>query len=198
MSSNTNLDFVKFVKNKKHAKPDDDDLYEIDFLGRKKEGISFNDTIPNDVKKLVIKEGELSLSDLLSKNKNKILEEPKKKENGEKNKKEENKDEKQSEDEEEISRGNDSYNESEDFEENINHFIGHKRENVDEMEEIIKEIKERSEGLKRRNKNEYEEESEEKEEKKKKKKKREKKENKENKKSKKEKVKNIIDKKENE
>ena len=90
MSSNTNLDFVKFVRNKRHAKPDDEDLYEIDFLGRKKEGISFNDTNRNEVKKLKIKEGEISLADFLSKNNNKIIEEPKRKENKEKNKKEKN------------------------------------------------------------------------------------------------------------
>ena len=116
MSSNINLEFVKFVKNKKHAKPKDDDLYEIDFLGRKKEGVSFNDTIPNDVKKIKIKEGELSLSDLLSKNKNKIIVEPKKKENNEKNKKNKNDKKSDNEEEEELSnKGNDSYNESEDF-----------------------------------------------------------------------------------
>ena len=147
MSSNTNLDFVKFVKNKKHAKPDDDELYEIDFLGRKKEGISFNDTNRNDVKKLKIKDGEISLADLLSKNKNKIIEEPKRKENKEKNKKEEKKEEKDSEDEDDYSKENDSYNESDDYsEDKINHYIGHKREGgVDEMEEIINEIKNRSE-----------------------------------------------------
>ena len=52
MSSQTNLDFVKFVKNKRHAKIDEEDLYEIDFLGRKKDGISFNDSKRNDVKKM--------------------------------------------------------------------------------------------------------------------------------------------------
>ena len=79
----TDLDFVKFAKQKKHAKPDMEDLYEIDFLGRKKEGISFNDTIRNEVKKPKLKEGELSLSDYLTKNKNKIIEEPKKEEKDE-------------------------------------------------------------------------------------------------------------------
>ena len=188
MSSNTNLEFVKFVKNKKHAKPKDDDLYEIDFLGRKKEGVSFNDTIPNDVKKIKIKEGELSLSDLLSKNKNKIIVEPRKKENNEKNKKNKNDKKSDNEEEEELSnKGNDSYNESEDFEENINHYIGHKRENIGEMEEIIKEIKERSEGLNKRKINEDEEEFEEKKDKKEKKKKKKKKDKNNKKENKKEK-----------
>ena len=74
----TDIDFVKFVKNRKHAKPEMEDLYEIDFLGRKKEGISFNDTVRNDVKKPKLSEGESSLTDFLSKNLNKIIEEPKK------------------------------------------------------------------------------------------------------------------------
>ena len=149
MSSNTNLDFVKFVRNKKHAKPDDEDLYEIDFLGRKKEGISFNDTNRNDVKKLKIKEGEISLADYLSKNKNKIIEEPTRKENNEKNKKVNKNEEKDSEDEEE-SKENESYNESEDYsEDKINHYIGHKRENLDDIDEIIKEMRDRSEGLRK-------------------------------------------------
>ena len=69
----TDIDFVKFVKNRKHAKPEMEDLYEIDFLGRKKEGISFNDTVRNDVKKPKLAEGESSLTDFLTKNKNKIL-----------------------------------------------------------------------------------------------------------------------------
>ena len=130
----TDIDFVKFVRQKKHAKPDMEDLYEIDFLGRKKAGISFNDTIRNEVKKPKLKEGELSLSDLLSKNKNKIIEEPKK--------------EIIKEDKDE------SGNESDDLsEENINHFIGGEKNNIDEMEEMIKEIKDRSQMLKnKRNK----------------------------------------------
>ena len=166
MSSNTNLDFVKFVKTKKHAKPDDDELYEIDFLGRKKEGISFNDSNRNEVKKLKIKEGEISLADFLSKNNNKIIEEPKRKENQAKNKKEKKNEEQNSEDEEDLSKENDSYNESEDYSEGkINHYIGHKRENVDEMEEIIKEIRNRSEGPKnKKNEKSSDNESAEKEE----------------------------------
>ena len=205
MSSNTNLDFVKFVKNKKHAKPDDDELYEIDFLGRKKEGISFNDTNRNDVKKLKIKDGEISLADFLTKNKNKIIEEPKRKEN-EKNKKEEKKVEKDSEDEDDYSKENDSYNESDDYsEDKINHYIGHKRENVDEMEEIINEIKNRTEGPKKNeedsnnsdNENSEKDENEDNnEEKKEKEKKSEENEKKERKKKKKEKKKKNKEKKE--
>ena len=125
-SENLNLEFVNFVKNKKHAKPDDDDLYEIDFLGRKKEGISFNDTNRNEVKKLKIKDGELSLADFLSKNKNKIIEEPKRK-NSENIEKKKKKEEKESEDEEDELNENISYDESEDYsEDRINHYIGHK------------------------------------------------------------------------
>ena len=156
-SENLNLEFVNFVKNKKHAKPDDDDLYEIDFLGRKKEGISFNDTNRNEVKKLKIKDGELSLADFLSKNKNKIIEEPKRKnyENIEKKKKKE----KESEDEEDELNENISYDESEDYsEDRINHYIGHKnkKKDIDEIEETIKEIQKRSQRAQDniRNKNE--------------------------------------------
>ena len=155
-SENLNLEFVNFVKNKKHAKPDDDDLYEIDFLGRKKEGISFNDTNRNEVKKPKIKEGELSLADFLSKNKNKIIEEPKRKksENIEKKKKKE-----ESEDEEDELNDNISYDESEDYsEDRINHYIGHKnkKKDIDEIEETIKEIQKRSQRAQDniRNKNE--------------------------------------------
>ena len=131
----TDIDFVKFVKQRKHAKPDMEDLYEIDFLGRKKAGISFNDTVRNDVKKAKLKEGDISLSDFLSKNKNKIVEEPKK----EINIKEE-KDE--------------SDNDSDDLsEEKINHYIGGEKNNIDEMEEIINEIKDRTQIIKsKRNK----------------------------------------------
>ena len=131
----TDIDFVKFVKQRKHAKPDMEDLYEIDFLGRKKAGISFNDTVRNDVKKAKLKEGDISLSDFLSKNKNKIIEEPKK----EINIKEE-KDE--------------SDNDSDDLsEEKINHYIGGEKNNIDEMEEIINEIKDRTQIIKsKRNK----------------------------------------------
>ena len=131
----TDIDFVNFVRQRKHAKPDMEDLYEIDFLGRKKAGVSFNDTIRNEVKKPKLKEGELSLSDLLSNNKNKVIEEPKK----EINIKEEKED---------------SGNESDDLsEEKINHFIGGEKNNVDEMEEMIKEIKDRTQILKnKRNK----------------------------------------------
>ena len=140
-SENLNLEFVNFVKNKKHAKPDDDDLYEIDFLGRKKEGISFNDTKRNEVKKPKIKDGELSLADFLTKNKNKIIEEPKRKksENIEKNKKKEEK-ESEGEDEEDELNENISYDESEDYsEDRINHYIGHKnkKKDIDEIEETI-------------------------------------------------------------
>ena len=120
----TDLDFVKFAKQKKHAKPDMEDLYEIDFLGRKKEGISFNDTIRNEVKKPKLKEGELSLSDYLTKNKNKIIEEPKKEEKDE---------------------NEESVNESEEYsEDKINHFIGGEKNNIDEIEEMINEIKDRA------------------------------------------------------
>ena len=133
-SKKLDIEFVKFVKNKKHAKPDIDDLYEIDFLGRKKEGISFNDTKRNEVKKLKIKEGELSLSDFLSKNINKIIEEPKRKENKENDKKKKE-EEKESEDEEENLKDNDSYNESEDYsEDKINHYIGRKRNITNEID----------------------------------------------------------------
>ena len=158
MTSNTNLEFVKFVKNKKHAKPDDDELYEIDFLGRKKEGVSFNDTNRNEVKKLKLKEGEISLADFLSKNNNKIIEEPKRKENKDKNKKEiKNEKESEDEDEDDYSKENDSFVESEDYsEDKINHYIGHKKK-IDEMDEIIKEIKERSEGPKKNKKKIYDE-----------------------------------------
>ena len=155
-SKKLDIEFVKFVKNKKHAKPDIDDLYEIDFLGRKKEGISFNDTQRNEVKKLKIKEGELSLSDFLSKNINKIIEEPKRKENKEKDKKKkEEEKEKESEDEEENLKDNDSYNESDDyFEDKINHYIGRKRNITNEIDEIIQEIKERAKGPQKKNKKE--------------------------------------------
>ena len=131
----TDIDFVKFVRQRKHAKPDMEDLYEIDFLGRKKAGISFNDTVRNDVKKPKLAEGESSLTDFLTKNKNKIIEEPKK----EINIKEE-KDE--------------SDNDSDDLsEEKINHYIGGEKNNIDEMEEIINEIKDRTQIIKnKRNK----------------------------------------------
>ena len=125
----TDIDFVKFVKQRKHAKPDMEDLYEIDFLGRKKAGVSFNDTVRNEVKKVKLKEGDTSLSDFLSKNKNKIVEEPKK---------EIIKEEKEESD-----------NDSEDFsEEKINHYIGGEKNNIDEMEEIINEIKDRTQIIK--------------------------------------------------
>ena len=125
----TDIDFVKFVKQRKHAKPDMEDLYEIDFLGRKKAGVSFNDTVRNEVKKAKLKEGDTSLSDFLSKNKNKIVEEPKK---------EIIKEEKEESD-----------NDSEDFsEEKINHYIGGEKNNIDEMEEIINEIKDRTQIIK--------------------------------------------------
>ena len=135
----TDIDFVKFVRQRKHAKPDMEDLYEIDFLGRKREGISFNDTIRNDVKKPKLKEGELSLSDFLTKNKDKIIEEPKK-ENDINRKEQEIKEE--------------SDNESDDLsEERINHYIGGEKNNIDEMQEIINEIKNRTEIIKnKRNK----------------------------------------------
>ena len=166
-SENLNLEFVNFVRNKKHAKPDDDDLYEIDFLGRKKEGISFNDTNRNEVKKPKIKEGEISLADYLSKNKNKIVEEPKRKESKDIEKKKK-KEEKESEDEEDELNENNSYDESEDYsEERINHYIGHKnkKNDIDEIEETIKEIQERSQraqnNIKKRNESEDSEDSEE-------------------------------------
>ena len=138
----TDIDFVKFVRQRKHAKPDMEDLYEIDFLGRKREGISFNDTIRNDVKKPKLKEGELSLSDFLTKNKDKIIEEPKK-ENDINRKEQEIKEEKEESD-----------NESDDLsEERINHYIGGEKNNIDEMQEIINEIKNRTEIIKnKRNK----------------------------------------------
>ena len=126
----TDIDFVKFVKQRKHAKPDMEDLYEIDFLGRKKAGVSFNDTVRNEVKKTKLKEGDTSLSDFLSKNKNKIVEEPKKEINIKEEKEE-------------------SDNDSEDFsEEKINHYIGGEKNNIDEMEEIINEIKDRTQIIK--------------------------------------------------
>ena len=126
----TDIDFVKFVKQRKHAKPDMEDLYEIDFLGRKKAGVSFNDTVRNEVKKAKLKEGDISLSDFLSKNKNKIVEEPKKEINIKEEKEE-------------------SDNDSEDFsEEKINHYIGGEKNNIDEMEEIINEIKDRTQIIK--------------------------------------------------
>ena len=126
----TDIDFVKFVKQRKHAKPDMEDLYEIDFLGRKKAGVSFNDTVRNEVKKVKLKEGDTSLSDFLSKNKNKIVEEPKKEINIKEEKEE-------------------SDNDSEDFsEEKINHYIGGEKNNIDEMEEIINEIKDRTQIIK--------------------------------------------------
>ena len=166
-SENLNLEFVNFVRNKKHAKPDDDDLYEIDFLGRKKEGISFNDTNRNEVKKPKIKEGEISLADYLSKNKNKIVEEPKRKESKDIEKKKK-KEEKESEDEEDELNENNSYDESEDYsEERINHYIGHKnkKNDIDEIEETIKEIQERSQraqnNIKKRNESEDSKDSEE-------------------------------------
>ena len=165
-SENLNLEFVNFVRNKKHAKPDDDDLYEIDFLGRKKEGISFNDTNRNEVKKPKIKEGEISLADYLSKNKNKIVEEPKRKESKDIEKKKK-KEEKESEDEEDELNENNSYDESEDYsEERINHYIGHKnkKNDIDEIEETIKEIQERSQraqnNIKKRNESEDSKDSE--------------------------------------
>ena len=146
----TDIDFVKFVRQRKHAKPDMEDLYEIDFLGRKKEGISFNDTIRNDVKKPKLQEGESSLSDFLTKNKDKIIEEPKK---------EEKIKGKESEEEEENDVNDEkgekvSDNESDDYsEEKINHFIGGEKNNVDEMQEIINEIKNSTEMIKnKRNK----------------------------------------------
>jgi len=169
-SENLNLEFVNFVRNKKHAKPDDDDLYEIDFLGRKKEGISFNDTNRNEVKKPKIKEGEISLADYLSKNKNKIVEEPKRKESKdiEKKKKKEEKESEDEEDEEDELNENNSYDESEDYsEERINHYIGHKnkKNDIDEIEETIKEIQERSQraqnNIKKRNESEDSKDSEE-------------------------------------
>ena len=131
----TDIDFVKFVKQRKHAKPDMEDLYEIDFLGRKKAGVSFNDTVRNEVKKAKLKEGDTSLSDFLSKNKNKIVEEPKKEINIKEEKEE-------------------SDNDSEDLsEEKINHYIGGEKNNIDEMEEIINEIKDRTQIIKsKRNK----------------------------------------------
>ena len=126
----TDIDFVKFVKQRKYAKPDMEDLYEIDFLGRKKAGVSFNDTVRNEVKKAKLKEGDTSLSDFLSKNKNKIVEEPKKEINIKEEKEE-------------------SDNDSEDFsEEKINHYIGGEKNNIDEMEEIINEIKDRTQIIK--------------------------------------------------
>ena len=107
-----------------------EDLYEIDFLGRKKAGVSFNDTVRNEVKKVKLKEGDTSLSDFLSKNKNKIVEEPKKEINIKEEKEE-------------------SDNDSEDFsEEKINHYIGGEKNNIDEMEEIINEIKDRTQIIK--------------------------------------------------
>ena len=137
----TDIDFVKFVKNRKHAKPEMEDLYEIDFLGRKKEGISFNDTVRNDVKKPKLAEGESSLTDFLTKNKNKIIEEPRKENKEEKNKKEDKEN---------------SDNESDDFsEEKINHYIGREKNNIDEMQEIINEIQDRTQIIKsKRNKKE--------------------------------------------
>ena len=137
----TDIDFVKFVKNRKHAKPEMEDLYEIDFLGRKKEGISFNDTVRNDVKKPKLAEGESSLTDFLTKNKNKIIEEPRKEKKEEKNIKEDKEN---------------SDNESDDFsEEKINHYIGREKNNIDEMQEIINEIKDRTQMIKnKRNKKE--------------------------------------------
>ena len=131
----TDIDFVKFVKQRRHAKPDMEDLYEIDFLGRKKAGVSFNDTVRNEVKKAKLKDGDISLSDFLSKNKNKIVEEPKKEINIKEEKEE-------------------SDNDSEDFsEEKINHYIGGEKNNIDEMEEIINEIKDRTQIIKsKRNK----------------------------------------------
>ena len=137
----TDIDFVKFVKNRKHAKPEMEDLYEIDFLGRKKEGISFNDTVRNDVKKPKLAEGESSLTDFLTKNKNKIIEEPRKEKKEEKNKKEDKEN---------------SDNESDDFsEEKINHYIGREKNNIDEMQEIINEIQDRTQIIKsKRNKKE--------------------------------------------
>ena len=142
------VDFVKFVKQRKHAKPEMEDLYEIDFLGRKKAGVSFNDTVRNEVKEIKLKEGDTSLSDFLSKNKNKIVEEPKK----EINIKEE-KDE--------------SDNDSEDLsEEKINHYIGGEKNNIDEMEEIINEIKDRTQIIKsKRNKKDKKNKKEKKEKK---------------------------------
>ena len=137
----TDLEFVNFVRQKKHAKPEMEDLYEIDFLGRKKEGISFNDTVRNDVKKPKLAEGESSLTDFLTKNKNKIIEEPRKEKKEEKNKKEDKEN---------------SDNESDDFsEEKINHYIGREKNNIDEMQEIINEIQDRTRIIKsKRNKKE--------------------------------------------
>ena len=168
-SDKLNLEFVNFVKSKKHAKPNDEDLYEIDFLGRKKEGISFNDTIRNEVKKPKFKEGELSLSDFLNKNKNKIIEEPKRKEsiNKEKNKKGKKEKNNDKEDDDNIDGGSDddddnlnennSYDESEDYsEEKINHYIGghkNKKNDIDEIEETIKEIQNRSQRAQNKVKN---------------------------------------------
>ena len=142
----TDIDFVKFVRQRKHAKPDMEDLYEIDFLGRKKEGISFNDTVRNDVKKPKLQEGETSLSDFLTKNKNKIIEEPKKEIIKRKESEEEENDEKEERD--------NSDNESEDYsEERINHYIGREKNNIDEMQEIINEIQDRTQIIKsKRNK----------------------------------------------
>ena len=140
----TDIDFVKFVRQRKHAKPEMEDLYEIDFLGRKREGISFNDTIRNDVKKPKLKEGELSLSDFLTKNKDKIIEEPKK-ENDINRKEQEIKEEKEEKEE--------SDNESDDLsEERINHYIGGEKNNIDEMQEIINEIKDRTQIIKNKRK----------------------------------------------
>ena len=136
----TDIDFVNFVRHRKHAKPEMEDLYEIDFLGRKKEGISFNDTVRNEVKKPKLQEGELSLSDFLTKNNNKIIEEPNKEIIKRKESEEENdiKEEKENSD-----------NESDDYsEERINHYIGGEKNNIDEMQEIINEIKDRTQIIK--------------------------------------------------
>ena len=133
------LEFVKFVNHQKHAKSDNNDIWEFNYLGRKREGVSFNDTNPNEIHKPKIKEGEFSLSDFLSKNKNKIIEEPKKLSNSKTNK--------DSDEESENEENENSYNESEDYsEEKINHYIkSNKKNDIDDLEEAIKEIKERTE-----------------------------------------------------
>ena len=159
------MDFIKFVKRKKHAKKkessDEEDNREDILLGKKHENEPFNNIKPNKIQK---DDEKSSLYEYLTKNKGKIVNEKIIKKPKNKIKKDYS-----SEDEKEkkLSSEEDYESESDDYaEEKLNHYIGNKFKDDDEneMKETLNEIKRK---IKRENinKEEYEKEKEEEEEK---------------------------------
>ena len=133
MSGKVDQEFVNFVKSKKrtgkkenkHKKEEEDEEYEenndeldYEYLNTKRQSEPFNNITSNKLRK-VNDEGE-SLTELLKKNQGKVIQEKKiaiQKEESE-----------EEEDSEEESSESDDYDENE----NINHFVGKKKQKIDE------------------------------------------------------------------